>query len=167
MLDQVIDGMRVARGGEVVVVLEQADPFVSRPVDRVEAEQRLADAGVDRHIITATKLEQLERHPGPEVDIAIDGGDAFDLDLGRAEEKAEGDDVVDIGADIGIENDAVRGGHGCFSSSGLRDSLRCPRTQRGNSGPQPNSANGGSAGGHRALSHDDGGGDASLSPPIP
>ena len=54
--------------------------------------------------------QHLVDDPGPELDIAIDGGDAFESDFGRTEEEGEGEDVVDIGPDIGIEDHAMGGG---------------------------------------------------------
>ena len=98
--------------GKGIPFLQQANAFVARPEDGIELQQRIAHAGVDRNIVSPAKLEQFVDHACAQVDIAVDGGDADQVNFIRgAEQDAEGEDVVHIGADIGVEDNLVLAGH--------------------------------------------------------
>jgi hypothetical protein len=51
------------------------------PVDRIKFEERIPDAGVHIDRCDSTEFQDLCDHPGSELYISIDGGDAYQIDL--------------------------------------------------------------------------------------
>ena len=63
--------------------------------------------------MTAETAEFLPCETVAALDIIGDGGDQTDVEFGRLQSEAEGECVIDVIADIGIEDDrSLRGQHG-------------------------------------------------------
>ncbi|MEH3078035.1 MAG: hypothetical protein PGN11_15455 [Quadrisphaera sp.] len=54
----------------------------------------------------ARELQQARRGTGAQVGVSVDGGDADQLHLGGAEQQGEGEGIVDVGAQVGVEHHA-------------------------------------------------------------
>lgn len=67
----------------------------------------LRDSGGYGDFFASGLAEQAVDHAAAHRSVAPGGGDTHDLDVGAGEEEAEGEDVVDIVADVGIEEDLV------------------------------------------------------------
>jgi hypothetical protein len=52
-------------------------------------------------------VEDPAGHPGPQKGIAVDRGHPDDLHLWRPDEQREGQEIIDVGADVGIEDDGT------------------------------------------------------------
>ncbi len=87
--------------------LDHPLPFKPSPVERVAVQQRRANTGSDRDVGPARDSQHRLHHPRTQFRIHIDGGDRPQIDLGRAQDQPKRHHVVDIGADIRIQNDGL------------------------------------------------------------
>jgi hypothetical protein len=83
---------------------------VTEPDEAIRgAQDRRLFAGADLHLLAARHAEQTRRDARAQAGVAADGrdGDEFQL-LGSGEQETESQRVVDVGSDVGVEQDPTR-----------------------------------------------------------
>ena len=73
-------------------------------------------AGGDEDVAVAGIGEEAGKEAGAEGGVAEGGGDAEEVELGGLEEEGDGEGVVDVVADVGVEEDELGGGGGHLGS---------------------------------------------------
>jgi len=111
-----------------VVVVEDAAPLVAVHGRAAPGAERAAAALKDGDIRSAGQPEEAGGDAGAQVDVAVDDGHAEQVELRRGERQDEGERVVGIAADVGVEDDRDGRGHG---SPPGRSLPRRPRRRRG------------------------------------
>jgi hypothetical protein len=99
------------RRGDALIDLHPIEPgntlaLVPCPPDRPAA-QRLSGSDPDRDAAMLHLVENQAGHPGPQNGISVDRRHPDELHLGCPDEQREGQEIIDVGADIGIEEDGT------------------------------------------------------------
>ncbi len=103
-LDQQIDAVQRTDRHRLIRV-DDALSLVSQPQEIALPQDGLADAGSDRRMRFAAELQELLRNARAQLRIAGYGGDRMQLQLRSGHQQRQGNRVVDIGPDVGIQKD--------------------------------------------------------------
>ncbi|MCX5671196.1 MAG: hypothetical protein NTU94_07765 [Planctomycetota bacterium] len=93
---------------------------------------QVADGGAqaDGHVGASGPLEELGDDPGPIRGLALVGDDELEVDLGGLQEQGQGPRVVDVVADVGVEDDGDPGGLRAGGLGGAEKVARQEKAER-------------------------------------
>src|SRR5262245_61214778 len=88
-------------------VVENSATLMPEPGEPISTVARLVAARVDGNVRTAGEIEKPAADARPRMAVGAHMRDGGDFDFWRGQRQSEAERVVGIGADVGVENDAV------------------------------------------------------------